>query len=49
MTMGDHIRCMNDRELSKFISDMFYSTPETKDKEQFREVMEKVLGEEEED
>lgn len=48
MTMGDHIRCMNNTELSRFITDMFFSTPESKSKEEFREVMEKVLGEEEE-
>ena len=47
MTMGDHIRSMNNKELSKFIADIFYHIPETDDKEEFRVRMEEVLAEEE--
>ena len=47
MTMGDHIRIMSDKELSKFIAEIFYRIPETDDKEMFRTRMEEVLGEEE--
>ena len=47
MTIGDHIRHMNDKELSKFIADIFYSIPTHDNKEEFREGMEEVLAEEE--
>jgi hypothetical protein len=47
MTMGDHIRTMTNKELSKFIADLFYRTPEHDDKEEFQERMEEVLAEEE--
>lgn len=47
MTMGDHIRSMTDKELSKFIADIFYSIPEHNDKKEFQEKMEEVLSEEE--
>ena len=47
MTMGDHIRTMTDRELSKFIADLFFRIPESDDKNEFQIRMEEVLGEEE--
>ena len=47
MTMGDHIRTMTDKELSRLIADLFYRIPEGDNKEEFRERMEEVLAEEE--
>lgn len=47
MTMGEHIRIMNDRELSNMIADLLFATPYSEDKEVFRAEMEKILGEEE--
>jgi hypothetical protein len=38
---------MTNKELSKFIADLFYRTPEYDDKEEFQERMEEVLAEEE--
>ena len=47
MTMGDHIRIMTDKELSKFITDLFFRIPASDDKREFQARIEEVLGEEE--
>ena len=47
MTMGDHIRSMNNKELSRMIADLLFALPHHDDKEEFREKMEEVLAEEE--
>ena len=48
MTMGEHIRTMNNKQLSSMIADLLFATPSSDDKELFKEKMEEVLGEEEE-
>lgn len=49
MTMGDHIRTMSNKELSAFIAEIFFKTPEGNDKEEFKIKMEEVLAEEEDE
>ena len=48
MTMGEHIRNMNNKQLAAIIADLLFATPSSDDKELFKEKMEEVLGEEEE-
>ena len=47
MTMGDHIRSMNNKELSSMIADLLYATAQHDNKEEFKEKMEEILAEEE--